>query len=101
MIYVIASVKVRPGKVDEFLEVLNSNVPKVREERGCIEYVPTVDIDSGLPPQIVDEHVVTILEQWESPEALRAHLATPHMVAYKEKVKNIIEDVSLKVLREV
>ena len=60
MIYVIASVKVRPGKVDEFLDVLNSNVPKVREERGCIEYVPTVDIDAGLPPQIVDEHVVTI-----------------------------------------
>lgn len=101
MIYVIASVRLKAGKKDEFLDVLNANVPKVRAEKGCIEYIPTVDIESGLPPQVMDENVVTIIEQWESQEALRDHLEAPHMVAYKEKVEDMVERVTLKVLREV
>ncbi|MBE9521553.1 MAG: antibiotic biosynthesis monooxygenase, partial [Proteobacteria bacterium] len=71
-----------------------------RDENGCIEYFPAVDIDADLPPQSLDENVVTIIEKWENLEALRDHLNAPHMLAYKEKVKNIVEDVSLKVLQE-
>ena len=100
MINVIASICVKEGKLSDFLEIFKSNVPSVREERGCIEYFPTVDIDADLPPQSLDENVVTIIEKWESLEALRDHLNAPHMLAYKEKVKNIVEDVSLKVLQE-
>ncbi len=100
MINVIASICVKAGKLSEFLEILKSNVPSVREEGGCFEYFPAVDIDADLPPQSLDENVVTIIEKWESLEALRDHLNAPHMLAYKEKVKNIVEDVSLKVLQE-
>ena len=100
MINVIASIHVKPGRISEFLEILKSNVPNVREERGCIEYFPSVDIDAELPPQIRDENVVTIIEKWESLEALRDHLNTTHMLAYREKVKDIVEDISLKVLQE-
>ena len=100
MINVIASISVRTGKLSDFLEIFKSNVPNVREERGCIEYFPAVDIDADLPPQSLDENVVTIIEKWENLEALRDHLNAPHMLAYKEKVKNIVEDVSLKVIQE-
>jgi quinol monooxygenase YgiN len=100
MINVIASIHVKPGRLSEFLEIFESNVPHVREERGCIEYFPTVDIDAGLPPQSLDENVVTIIEKWGSLEALRDHLNAPHMLAYKEKIEDIVEDVSLKVLQE-
>jgi quinol monooxygenase YgiN len=100
MIRVIASIRVKSGRLTEFLEIFKSNVPNVREERGCIEYSPFVDIDADLPPQRLDENIVTIVEKWESLEALRDHLKAPHMLAYKEKVKNIVEDVSLKVLQE-
>ena len=100
MINVIASVCVKSGRLSEFLEIFKSNVPNVREERGCIDYLPSVDIDADLPMQIRDENVVTIIEKWESLEALRDHLNTPHMLAYREKVKDIVEDVSLKVLQE-
>ncbi len=100
MINVIASIRVKAGKRSEFLEIFKSNVPKVRAEKGCIEYFPTVDVDSGLPPQSLDENVVTIIEKWESLEALRDHLVAPHMLAYKGKVKDIVEGLSLKVLRE-
>lgn len=65
-----------------------------------IEYAPTVDIDANIPPQILEENVVTIIEKWESLEALTAHLSAPHMLSYREKIKGIVEDVSIKVLQE-
>jgi len=101
MIHVIASVQVRAGRINEFLEIFKANMPKVIEEKGCIQYLPAIDIDSGLPPQVLNEHVVIIIEKWENINALCDHLATPHMLAYKEKVKDIVENVSLKVLQEV
>ena len=100
MINVIASICVKTGRLSDFLEIFKSNVPSVREERRCIEYFPAVDIDADLPPQSLDENVVTIIEKWESLEALYDHLNAPHMLAYKEKVKDIVEGVSIKVLRE-
>lgn len=100
MINVLASIRVAKGKRDAFLEIFNANVPKVREEEGCIEYFPAVDVETGLPPQVLDEDIVTIIEKWESIEALRAHLAAPHMLAYKEQVKDLVENLSLKVLQQ-
>jgi quinol monooxygenase YgiN len=100
MISVIASIRVKPGSVSEFLEIFKANLPKVRQEKGCIEYFPAVDVDSGLPPQVLDKNTVTIIEKWESLEALRAHLTAPHMLAYREKVKDIVQNLSLKVLQE-
>ena len=100
MINVIASISIATGSLSGFLEIFRANMLKVREERGCIEYFPLVDIDAKLAPQILDENVVTIIEKWESLEALREHLEAPHMLAYREKVKNIVTGLSLKVLRE-
>ncbi len=101
MISVIASVCVKADWLPQFIEIFKANVPNVREEKGCIEYFPTIDIDSGLPVQMLDKNVVTIIEKWESVEALRAHLKTPHMLAYRDRVKDMVEDLSIKVLQEV
>jgi quinol monooxygenase YgiN len=101
MINVVASIRVKTGRLSDYLAILKANMQAVRRERGHIEYVPTVDIEAKLPPQILDMNVVTILEKWESLEALHAHLGSPHMLDYREKVKDIVESVSLKVLQEV
>ncbi len=100
MIYVIASIHVQPGGLSRFMEILKRNVPAVRAEKGCIEYRPTVDVDAGLPPQRLEPDTVVIIERWESLDALRAHLASPHMLAYREKVKDLVSSVSIKVLQE-
>ncbi|HUH66020.1 MAG TPA: putative quinol monooxygenase [Syntrophales bacterium] len=100
MISVIASVRVKADRLSEFIGILKANVPEVRKEKGCMEYLPTVDIDSGLPVQKFDKHVVTILERWADVEALKAHLKTPHMLAYRQEVKDIVENLSIKVLKE-
>lgn len=100
MINVIASVHIKEAKLEKFIQIFKSNVPKVLEEKGCVEYVPTVDMPTGLPPQELNINVVTIIEKWDSLEDLKAHLSAPHMLAYKENVKNLIEKISLKILKE-
>jgi quinol monooxygenase YgiN len=100
MIHVIASVRVKPGKRDEFIALFKSILPKVREEQGCVRYLPAIDIATGLPPQELDENLVTIIETWDSVDALQNHLGTPHMAAYFEKEKPLVEGSILKILQE-
>ncbi|MEE8416677.1 MAG: antibiotic biosynthesis monooxygenase, partial [Desulfobacterales bacterium] len=47
MINIIASIKVKEGCVGEFIEKFKANMPNVLNEKGCIEYYPTVDVESG------------------------------------------------------
>jgi len=102
MIHVIATIKVKSGMRETYLGILKANVPNVLAEKGCIAYVPTVDVESGIPVQVdLRADVVTLVETWESLADLQAHLKTPHMLAYREKVKNIVKNISLHVLAPV
>ena len=100
MICVIASVHVKPGRMTDFLPILKANVPTVRKERGCREYMPAVDVESGLPPQVQHADMVTILEKWDSLDDLRTHLASAHMATYHQQVKELVEKVTVQVLQE-
>lgn len=99
MITVLASIYVNEGAMDDFLKIFKANVPTVCAEEGCVSYVPMIDVETDLPPQIQNPNIVTIVEQWEDLNALKAHLAAPHMLKYKEDVKKLVEKVSLKVLK--
>jgi quinol monooxygenase YgiN len=100
MVHVIASIQVKPGCLPRFLEVFKSNVPAVKAEAGCVEYRPTVDVDAGMAPQRLEPDMAVIIEKWDSLDALRRHLAAPHMAAYREKVKDLVAKVALKVLQD-
>jgi quinol monooxygenase YgiN len=100
MIHVIATVELVEGKRDAFLAEFRKLMPLVHAEKGCLEYGPTVDVASGAPPQLpLREHVVTVVEKWESVDALRAHLAAPHMADYRGRVKDLEKKTTLQVLR--
>lgn len=99
MIFVIATVEVKPGKREAFLAEFRKNVPNVHAEKGCIEYGPTVDAKTDIKAQIpLREDVVTIVEKWESLQALQAHLVAPHMAAYRERVKDYVVGTTLQIL---
>jgi quinol monooxygenase YgiN len=102
MIQVIATIELKPDCPDEFLAILHENVPKVKAEEGCLAYEPSVDVDSGLPVQgEIRQNTVTLVEAWVNIDALHAHLKTPHMAAYREAVKDYVQDVRLQVLKPV
>lgn len=100
MINVIASVQVKEGLLFDFIKLFKSNVPNVLAEKGCIEYTPTIDIPTGLPPQELNNNIVTVIEKWNSLDDLQAHLSAPHMIEFQKKEKDLVDGVSLKVLKE-
>ena len=53
---------------------------------------------AGIPVQVLNENLVTILETWESLPALHAHLQAPHMADYRQKVKDMVLGMKLSVL---
>ncbi|MBP8867079.1 MAG: antibiotic biosynthesis monooxygenase [Propionivibrio sp.] len=100
MVHVLASLRVKAGCMPEFVRIFKANVPNVLREKGCIEYAPAIDLMTDIPTQAKDDRTLTVIEKWESLEALRAHAVAPHMLAYEEAVKDIIESVSLKILQD-
>ena len=100
MIHVIASITVKASEREVFLEIFKANVPKVLEEKGCVEYSATVDFPTEVPIQETAANVVTVVEKWETFPHLEAHFTAPHMLEYKAKVEDMVEDVSLKILKD-
>jgi quinol monooxygenase YgiN len=96
MIHVIAIITAKPGKRDEILGHFRANVPAVRAEKGCIEYGAAVDADGPFAKFGPDTFVV--VEKWESPEALKAHAAAPHMAAYAAKTRDNVASRTIHVL---
>jgi quinol monooxygenase YgiN len=101
MIHVVAVITARPGRRDEVLTHFHALVPEVRAEKGCIEYVPVVDADTDLAAQTrYGPDTFTVIEKWESVEALRAHGAAPHMAAYAAKTQDLVAERAIYVLSE-
>ena len=99
MIHVIATIEVVEGRRDAFLKEFHRIVPLVRQERGCLEYGPAVDVPTGIAAQgPIREHTVTVIEKWNSLDALQAHLAAPHMTEYRDRVRDLVVAVDLQVL---
>ena len=100
MIYVLATIEVVAGKRDELLNEFRQMVPLVLAEEGCLDYGPAVDVETNLTaPPAVRENVVTVVEKWESIEALERHLIAPHVLQYRAKVKDLVVRTSLRILR--
>jgi len=100
MIFVIATIEVKPGKRDAVLAEFRRNLPNVRAEKGCLEYGAATDLSSGIAAQIpLRDDVMTVVEKWESLEALKAHLAAPHMAEYRSRVKDLVVKSSLQILQ--
>jgi quinol monooxygenase YgiN len=102
MIHVIATITLKPGVREPFLEVFRWLTPLVREEEGCIEYQATVDVPTTLAVQDGPRpNVVTVVEKWTSVEALYAHTTAPHMAEYREKVRDFVVGVELVVAEPI
>lgn len=98
-VHVVAVITARPGLRGRVLEAFRANVPAVRAEDGCIEYVATVDAEGVGPLQTrYGEDSFVVVEKWASLDALKAHAAAPHMKAYAAKTKEMIAERAIHVL---
>ena len=99
MIHVIAIVTAKPGLRDAILREFRANMPAVHAETGCIEYGPATDTpEIGKCQTPFGPDAFVVIETWESPDALKAHAAAPHMAAYAARTKDMIASRVIHVL---
>ncbi len=100
MICVLATIEVVEGRMGDFLEVFQGLAPKVQAEQGCLEYAPWVDLPTEIGGQpAARPNTVTIVEKWESVEALERHLMAPHMVEFRKVTGSMRTGSELRLLQ--
>jgi quinol monooxygenase YgiN len=101
MIHVLAILTAKPGKREEVLKAFRANMPAVHAEKGCIEYRPAIDADGfGKMQTAFGADTFVVIEKWESADALKAHSQAPHMAAYSAKVKDLLANRVIHILKD-
>ncbi len=81
---VVARLIAFPDKVEEAKALLEGLIQPTRAENGCIRY--------DLLQNQADPTDFTYVEEWESNEALDAHLASDHIQAAIARVPELIAE---------
>lgn len=98
-VHVMAVITAKPGLRAQVLEIFRANVPAVLAEDGCLEYQATTDTPDAGPAQAAfGPDTFVVVEKWASLDALKAHAAAPHMVAYGKRTKDMLADRKIHIL---
>ena len=81
MLVIAGRFRLDPAKRAQAVAAARDLMRETRREPGCVSYTFTSDLE--------DEAVFHIFEEWESPEALAAHFATPHMARFQKVVPSL------------
>ena len=84
MIVVTSKFKAKPGMRNKILELARPCVDATRKEKGCLRYELFVSSE--------DDVTLQFIEEWTEPDALRAHMKSPHLAAFKEQRKGSVEE---------
>ena len=99
MVHVLAIITTKPGMRDAVLAAFHANAAIVRAEVGCIEYGAAVDVANAPPNQTpYGADTFVVIEKWTSLDTLKAHGATPHMAAYREKTAAMMASRAIHIL---
>lgn len=82
-IAVVATMKAKIDKVEALKAALLALVAPSRADAGCIRYELHQDLEN--------DATFVFIEQWESREALDAHLAQPHLEDFKAKAPDLLD----------
>ncbi|MDR1242644.1 MAG: antibiotic biosynthesis monooxygenase [Deltaproteobacteria bacterium] len=80
--YIVAFIYPKPGKEEALKAEILGNIPNVRKEKGNIRY--------DLHELKADGTKFMFYEIWADKAAFDGHLTAPHMLAYRERIKDII-----------
>ena len=69
MIIITGSITGTPDTIADLIAVSLEHVRRSRQEPGCISHAVHRDVENPLR--------LVFIEQWESPDAVRAHFAVP------------------------
>ena len=76
MIYLIATLTLKPGSRETVIEAAKPCIEATRKEPGCIRYDLNADV-------LLEDQLVFV-EQWKTREDLDLHFQQPHMAVWRE-----------------
>ncbi|MCP4005251.1 MAG: antibiotic biosynthesis monooxygenase [bacterium] len=76
MIVVAGRIQLDPANREQAVAAAVEMMRETRKEAGCISYTFSTDLS--------DPGEFHIFEEWESQQALDAHLASPHMAVFQQ-----------------
>jgi quinol monooxygenase YgiN len=99
MVHLVVTFVIKEGKMDEYLAEFKKLRPQVLVEKGCVEYSLLREFTSPLGIQEeVNPNRLTLIEKWETPEALADHGASPHMKDFHLRAGPLQASVSARVM---
>ncbi|HEX4214240.1 MAG TPA: putative quinol monooxygenase [Candidatus Dormibacteraeota bacterium] len=92
---IFVTVKVKPERLDTFLEVIeNDAICSPRDEPGCIRF--------EVFQNRADAHTYHFFEMYRDEEALQAHRETPHFAKWQEASGEVLQEPPTReVLKDV
>lgn len=91
LLTVIANMKAKPGKEQELRQALEALIEPTSREDGYVNY--------DLHQSVDDPAVFYFYENWESEEALDAHLSAPHLEQFKGVMDDLLDERGLTIAR--
>ncbi|WP_407410649.1 putative quinol monooxygenase [Methanobrevibacter sp.] len=88
-ILVLAKIEPKEGCQDSIIEVSKDLIFETLQEDGNIDYQLL---------QSIEEDTLTFVEKWESPDALKKHMASPHFLNFGEESEEFIENMTIQVI---
>lgn len=88
-ILVLAKITPKEGCQDSILELADELVYETLLEEGNIDY------------QLLksnEDDTLTFVEKWESPEALKRHMGSPHFLNFGEDSEEFVENMDIQVI---
>jgi quinol monooxygenase YgiN len=91
LLTVIANMKAKPGKEQELRQALEALIEPTSREDGYVNY--------DLHQAVDDPGVFYFYENWESAQALDAHLSTPHLKDFVAIMGDLLDERGLTIAR--
>jgi len=90
MIYLTATLKIKPGTFDAIREAVMPCIEATRQEPGCISY--------DLYASVSDSESMIFVERWKSRDALTEHFSMPHLIAWREAGADYFVDRKIEII---
>ena len=88
-IIVLAKVEPKDGCLDSIVEVADELIFETLQEEGNIDYQLLKSID---------DETLTFVEKWESLNALKKHMASPHFLNFGEESGEFVKNMTIQVI---
>ena len=90
MIYIIATIFIKPGSLEQVLPLAKTCIDATRQEEGCLSY--------DLHQSVTDENTLVFVERWKDQDAINVHFMEPHLTAWIEAGKPFITGKKVEII---